>query len=85
MSGRSHCPGCGRNNRDPRFPYCRNCSKKLGGRPARKQVGQCAYGRCHRGVAANVFGMPVFRYCPLHQSQYESGVIRGRGPRGHRL
>ena len=82
--GRAFCPGCKRQSRDPKYPYCLNCTKKLKGRPAPKNFGECAYGRCHKPVAKNVFGMGVFRYCELHQNQYERGIIKGSGPMGTR-
>ncbi len=71
-----HCAGCDRIARDPNYPYCLNCTKK--GRPVQKKPGECAYGACHEPVKKRIIFTP-FSYCPLHQSQYERGIISGTG------
>ena len=74
QSRMSPCPIC-RTPKKAKFPYCLNCHKKAKGRPIEKFFGECAYRRCHKPVATNIFGMGIFPYCPRHQNQHERGLI----------
>ena len=73
MRNRNICPVCKRPKKR-QFPYCLNCHKKLCGRPAPKQFGECKYGRCHLPVARGFLGLPE-EFCPQHQSQKNRGMI----------